>query len=451
VAWVVYYMKIERVNLSLVTQVSKPLHNSSSLPDWAPGNPWDASKDDADGAAEWNVSKDILVRGRVSGWFVNSNPSGRPADTSNPLNVLPANRWVMPNDWPLLAGGPDGEEAYGTAEQFRPYYDIMIAPNNVRNLALVNPAGTASVGAYVATGNTGTGAQAVAGPPAVPASPILVDSCANLATGTPVSIASQNRTVASCSGNLLLLSTGLSAAPAPGTPILVLSGVPFIGPYSALDIVGLSGAGFGTTAPTSYDVIEGTSAVFPVRDTAWRDFDVDWWDAPMPPAPVSIALRGTGFIKEVLKDEVYYLGTPNTSSQVYPNPYYWSEIPESPWISAVAAGGGYMWDSWGTNGAAKGPYPFWTPVRIGVNSAGFGDPGLSSTDQAELALIRTYYGDSTIARDLVVYSDNHGEFMVAANGDFKTDLSQCATNALAGGKHCKPGDKVGRATITATA
>ncbi|MES4792472.1 MAG: hypothetical protein C4321_05335, partial [Chloroflexota bacterium] len=102
VAWVVYYMKIERVNLSLVTQVSKPTHNSSALPDYAPGNPWDASKDDADGAAEWNVSKDLLVRGRVSGWFTNSNPSGRPADTSNPLNVLPANRWVMPKDWPLL-------------------------------------------------------------------------------------------------------------------------------------------------------------------------------------------------------------------------------------------------------------------------------------------------------------------------------------------------------------
>jgi hypothetical protein len=41
--------------------------------------------------------------------------------------------------------------------------------------------------------------------------------------------------------------------------------------------------------------------------------------------------------------------------------------------------------------------------------------------------------------------------MFAANGDFKTDLTACATNALAGGKHCKTGDKVGTATITATA
>jgi hypothetical protein len=438
VAWVVYYMKIERVNLSLVTQVSKPAHNSSSLPDWAPGNPWNASQDDADGAAEWNVSKDILVRGRISGWFVNSNPSGRPADTSNPLNVLPANRWVMPNDWPLLAGGPDGEEEYGTAEQFRPYYDIMIAPNNVGGYALVSPSGLGySVATVVAPNNTGVGTSTA---------PVRVASCAYLPAGQvfyfPGSLTTP-RSVTSCASGLLVFSPALTSAPAAGTTLLIASGTPFIGPYSALDIVGLTSLGFGTTAPT-------TLAPYTVRDTAWRDFDVDWWDAPMPPAPVSIALRGTGFIKEVYKDEVYYLGTPNSDSQIFPNPYYWSEIPESPFISAVAAGGGYMWDSWGTNGAPVGPYQFWTAVRIGVNSAGIGE-ALSSTDLAELALIRTYYGDSTIARDLVVYSDNHGEFMVAANGDFKTDLSQCATNALAGGKHCKPGDKVGRATITATA
>jgi hypothetical protein len=40
--------------------------------------------------------------------------------------------------------------------------------------------------------------------------------------------------------------------------------------------------------------------------------------------------------------------------------------------------------------------------------------------------------------------------MVTANGDFKTDLTACATNVLAGGKHCKPGDKVGTGSISAT-
>ncbi len=444
VAFVVYYMKIESVNLSLVTQVSKPAHNSSSLADYAPGNPWDASKDDADGSAEWNVSKDILVRGRVKGWFLNSNPSGRPADTSNPLNVRPANRWVMPDDWALLAGGPadnaDGSNAIGTAEQFRPYYDIMIDPDPTRNggRALFTNSGLShNQVAVVATGNTGVGSAT---------SPIIVTTCASLQPGDTIYFGApltNTKTVGACTGNALVVTSPFTTAPAAGTPIFEGSGTPFIGPYSALDIVGLSADGFGTTAPTSL-------AGYTVRDTAWKDGDVDWWDAPMPPALVSVALRGTGFIKEVFKDEVYYLGTPNSTSQVYPNPYYWSEIPESPFISAVAAGGGYLWDSFGTNGPDDGPYPFWYAVVVGANSAGFGE-ALTSTDQSELGIIRGIYSDPTIARDLVVYSDNHGEFMVTANGDFKTDLSACATNALAGGKHCKPGDKVGTGTITATA
>ena len=131
VAWVIYYMKINRVELSLVTSVSKPSHNVV-MTDWDPGNPWDYTLDVT--STEWNVSKDLLVRARVSGWFLNSNPSGRPRDDSNALNVLPADRWVMPHDWAILAGGPadlgDGSDVFGTAENFSPAYDLMIAPNN---------------------------------------------------------------------------------------------------------------------------------------------------------------------------------------------------------------------------------------------------------------------------------------------------------------------------------
>ena len=93
---------------------------------------------------------------------------------------------------------------------------------------------------------------------------------------------------------------------------------------------------------------------------------------------------------------------------------------------------------------------FWEPALVGTNSAGGGE-ALSSYRAAELAAIRTAYSDSSIARDLTVFSDNHGEFMVSANGDFETDLTACAANALAGGKLCKPGDKVGVGTISAVA
>jgi hypothetical protein len=91
-------------------------------------------------------------------------------------------------------------------------------------------------------------------------------------------------------------------------------------------------------------------------------------------------------------------------------------------------------------------------VRVGVNSEGIGDSlGGSVAKAAELAAIRVAYGDPTIARDLVLYTDNHGEAMVSANGDFNLTYDACATNTIGGGKHCKPGDKVGTSTITATA
>jgi hypothetical protein len=99
----------------------------------------------------------------------------------------------------------------------------------------------------------------------------------------------------------------------------------------------------------------------------------------------------------------------------------------------------------------QGPYQFWVPAIIGTNEVGIGDSTLTAANVAELAAIRAAYGDNTIARDLVVLSDNHGEFMVTANGDFKTDLTACASNSLAGGKLCKPGDKVGVGTVSAVA
>ncbi|MGE3073109.1 MAG: hypothetical protein AB7N24_03210 [Dehalococcoidia bacterium] len=441
VAFVIYYMKINTINVSLVTQVSKPSHNSSAVPDYSPGNPWDASKDDADNAAEWNVSKDLLVRGRVTGWFTNENPSGRAADTSNPLNVLPADRWVMPNDWPLLAGGPadpaDGTDAIGTAEQFRPYYDLMFAPNNTRGISLGNPWGTnATIVAVVVTGtNTAT--------------TFSVSSCADLPAGAGIVVGTSARNVASCAGGRLTLTSALAATPAAGTTVSIVSGAPFEGPYSTIDIIGLASQGLGGAALSDFDPNN-------IRDAALDDGDVDWWDAPMPVAPVSVAIRGTGFIKQVLKQDVYYNGaassTNSIAAQTFPNPYYITDIPASPFLPAVVAGGGTLWDTWsndGPGGLGDGVYEFWEPAVIGANSQGFGD-SLSSAQAKELQAIRDAYGDQTIARDLVVFSDNHGEFMVTANGDFKTDLTACTTNVLAGGKHCAPGDHVGTGTITAT-
>jgi len=443
VAFVIYYMKINTINVSLVTQVSKPSHNSSAIADYSPGNPWNASLDDADNAADWNVSRDLLVRGRVTGWFLTTNPSGRAADTSNPLNVLPANRWVMPQDWPLLAGGPadpaDGTDAVGTAEQFRPYYDIMFAPNNTRGIALTTPEGAAA--SQVATVATVAGITNSA-------TAFAVTSCADIPAGASIIVGTTATTATSCVG--VLLTATVAATPAAGTPVFLVTGVPFEGPYSTVDIIGFAAEGLGGAALSDWDPNN-------IRDTTKDDGDVDMWDAPMPPAPASVAIRGTGFIKQVLKHDVYYLGAASASdseaAQTFPNPYYIQDIPASPFIPAVVAGGGYHWNTWGNDGpggAGQGVYRFWVPAVIGANSEGIGD-SFTAAQAAELAAIRVAYSnDNTIARDLVVYTDNHGEFMVTANGDFRTDLTACATNVLAGGKHCKPGDKVGTGTITAT-
>ena len=441
--------------------MSKPTHNSSALPDYAPGNPWDASKDAAANAADWNVSKDLLVRGRVTGWFLTTNPSGRARDASDPLNVLPADRWVMPNDWALLAGGPadnaDNSAAIGTAENFRPQYDIMINPGR-GNRGLDTPEGTfllavASLGADLAATSTSVSIS--------PAGAVLV--------GQTIRIDNEDMTVTAVNsaGTVLTVDRGRNftapAAHTKGALILVANAAltPFEGPFSLLDSSSLGVSG----ALSNWDWNN-------VRDTIFKDGDVDMWDAPMPPALITVDIRGTGFIKQVIKSDVYYLGTPNnTPSQTYPNPFYISNIPDSQFIPAVVAGGGFYWDSWGSDGPGdagvigigiptngQGVYRFWQPIPTlivaapGQNTANISDASASSASSvAELNAIRTAYGDNTIGRTLVVYSDNHGEFMVTANGDFKTDLSKCAVNSLGGGSHCKPGDKVGTGSIYATA
>lgn len=378
VAFVIYYMKIESVETSLVTSVEKPTHNGSSFEpfgrDWAPGNPWDASTDVF--ATEWNVSKDLLVRVRVKGWFTNSNPSGRPQETKNATgDVLPANRWVMPDDWATLAGGE-------AAIQFRPEYDLMIAPNNAKGLLCDTPTGGCSE-ALTATGGQTYG---------IPA--------------------------------------------------------PVEGPYSLLDFPGPGSAALSNIDPNN------------VRETIVRDGAIDMWDAPMPPAMVAVDIRGAGFIKAVYKDEVYYTGTANSALQDYTNPFYASNIPDSPFIPANVAGGGYFWNSWGNDGPSgngDGAYWFWDPIPSlianapGKNWAGVSDTSVTATEVTELNGIRAAYGDNTIGRTLVLYTDNHGEAMVAANGDFKLDYSGCAVNPVYGSPHCDTGDVVGSSSIFATA
>ena len=455
--FVIYYMNLNTVNLTTVA-ATKPTHNSSIAPDWTPANPWDASAETD--TATSNVSADVLVRGRVTGWFTNSIPSGRAADSAN---HLPADRWVMPDDWAELAGG-----SLGTS--FRPSYDLMFSPSNT-GMALTTPAGNSTtIQIAVTLTGSGTGSLPNNNPNApVVASPILVASNAGLFVGESITVGAQGpvqiAAIVPVSGvgyGILLVSPIVK--PAAGTPIFAASGgVPFEGPYSLIDIPGLA-VNNGGIAGAALSNIAGTGNSA-TRDTVLGDGTIDWWDAPMPPANISVSIRGAGFIKQVIKSDVYYLGAANSTAQTYPNPYYISNIPDSPFLPANVAGGSYLWDSWGQDGPAAdggigssnppglqgaGPYTFWTAVIIGGNELGIGETQ-SATLQKALADARTDYGDPTIARDLTIFSDNHGEFMVAANGDVNLDYSGCSTNSLAGGHECKPGDAVGTGTVTAVA
>jgi hypothetical protein len=180
----------------------------------------------------------------------------------------------------------------------------------------------------------------------------------------------------------------------------------------------------------------------------------------MPSAIAWVDINGAGFIKQVLKKDVYYIGTQNNpAAQVYTNAFYYSNIPESPFLPTQVAGGGFLWDSWGLDGpagppganAGQGAYEFWEALYVGTNPAGSAGQVISAALAAQLANARTVYVDNTIARRLTVFSDNHGEFMVIANGDANLTYDDCDINLYSGKPHCAQGDVVGVSTISATA
>ncbi|MCX7617729.1 hypothetical protein [Tepidiforma sp.] len=47
------------------------------------------------------------VTANLRGYFVGSNPSGRPAETKPDGRTVPADRWVLPDDWAKLRGDPN--------------------------------------------------------------------------------------------------------------------------------------------------------------------------------------------------------------------------------------------------------------------------------------------------------------------------------------------------------
>jgi hypothetical protein len=140
----VYFLKFESLTLGDVVG-KRTLHNDGPW-EIIPGptgrtNPWDptgsylgaqnpATMDNV--TQTLNVSQDALLRARVRGWFTSSNPSVRGERKIDPANstliepstatlLLPAGRWILPDDWAALAG-PNWKSS-------RLHWDIMCDPN----------------------------------------------------------------------------------------------------------------------------------------------------------------------------------------------------------------------------------------------------------------------------------------------------------------------------------
>jgi hypothetical protein len=137
--FVVFYLKLESITLTNVLgeRVDNPFtnaiegHNSGIfLPDDVSSQdygPWNATLDST--TDELNVSADTLLRAVVKGWFMGDDLSIRealPIDTDGDGEMdmmLPAGRWVLPDDWRKLGGG-------NLWEELRPHWDIMDQPND---------------------------------------------------------------------------------------------------------------------------------------------------------------------------------------------------------------------------------------------------------------------------------------------------------------------------------
>jgi hypothetical protein len=129
----VYYLKFESLTLGDVYG-KREFHNDGpwqTLNEDQPTNPWDPTGSYngavnpviADNMTQTlNVSQDALLRAQVKGWFLSSNPTTRDEGVIPGTNLLlPAHRWVLPDDWAALAG-PNWKTS-------RMHWDIMCNPD----------------------------------------------------------------------------------------------------------------------------------------------------------------------------------------------------------------------------------------------------------------------------------------------------------------------------------
>lgn len=405
--FVVFFLKLEDITLGNVEGYRED-HDAGQF--WPP-NPVADTGEDEEGivgpvdpvTGELNVSADALLRARVRGWFVGDDSSSREArkidsNHNGRLDIhdetLPAGRWVLPDDWPYLAGHDpwSGDDEW---MELRPHWDIMNTPyGNI----LSAPDGQMEF-------DEEEGVCYWDEP---------VDKAEELGSYLEWDFTGY----LDVSGNLIAQA-------------------PVIGPYSTLDNYDpyvyyktLPGGARIPVVPAGIDYNGNGDPTDDGRKTIVPDGKLNWWDCPMPPAKIIFEItNGVGYFKDADKGDIYYTlvdtdWDPCYDSKVYTNPFYATMIPSSPIIPPFINNGGYDWNSWDPN---YGPYPFWDIINQ--------PPGMTPSDDDHPTKVH-------------VYSDNHGEAMVWLNGAWNLDLSDWETQW---GFDVPAGEAVGTTTVVAKA
>ncbi len=404
VDFLIYYMKFESVTIGIVDG-TRQFHNSGAF---SVSNPWDASKDKT--TVSSNVSADVLVRVRVKGWFENSNPTGRAAGTDTNNGTLPAGRWVMPDDWNMLAGGT-------LATDRRPNYDIMISPAG--SLTCASPTSCQYQNLLPAAAATTIPSQSnVVGPFSLVDGPGAADSSA---PRVPVTDGIYRQT--------WLPDRAIDMWDAPMPPAQVK--------------VTLTGSGFiKLLSPVGgpFDLVTGVAVNGGVDK--FRVYNKNpFYLTNIPAEP---------WISQINSDGSGYLWNSWGSGANSGEYGFWYQ---------AAARGSAVWSAAGkdlcklSSGAVDGPSQ--AACSGGTGTLTFKGNAAAPVGTAEEG--KAFTGGYS---NLTLYSDNHGEVMVYVNGDAGLTMDQCsdaasiAANGIVavqtGSVFCEKGDLVGKSSLTAS-
>ena len=306
--FVVFFLKMEEVTLGNVVgqRVDNPLTTEVEGHDsgiWFPENPSNPNTDVIDETL--NTSEDTLLRARVKGWFMGDNKSWRPEsfvdNNSNGVmdvgdTILPAGRWVLPDDWEYLAG-PFWED-------LRLMYDIMTQPDDdIMSEPDYDADKSEERGAYVQWG-------------------------INPDNGNDV-------------------------------PATVVAEEPVIGPYNPLDVDPYShfyvpevndAVGINSIIPNNE--LNWWDCPMPPAKIIFEILDNTPGNISRGQGYLKEVDKGDVYYKlvDLTKDTI------GPDAIAYTNPYYEIMIPSSELIPPTINNGGYGWNSWDSS---YGPYPMW--------------------------------------------------------------------------------------------